>query len=173
MPGVDSTTLGQGAVVSTTQGKGTKSSTTTTDAGKALTKISILSGGSYWLPPSSPPSPLPSHSQLLSNGLNTLALHFPSTRFPVPIHSHSVTHVDCIPQSPPYHHLAMRELGDKLRAIGKTGVVGGGGVGSVGINGAVRSAWEVGGSFGKEVSRVAKGGKEGEGEIRVGTEIWE
>lgn len=134
-----------------------------------LIKISILSGGSYWLPSNyGPPSPLPTHEQLVERGLITLNVHFPRANFPPPVHTLSHTHKDCIAQCPPYHFNEMRLLGNRLREAGNVGVVGGEGVSGVGVNGAVKGAWEVGTSFGKSLNKEGKSEK-----VKTGTEMWE
>lgn len=126
-----------------------------------LTKISVLLGGSYWL--DNVPSPLPTHDQLVASALETLALHFPTQSFPAPRYSMSHIHLNCIPQSPVGHSAAMKAFGERLQKIGKTGVAGGG-TGSVGVNGAVKGAWEIATSF---ADSLETGGK-----TLTGVEMW-
>lgn len=128
-----------------------------------LTKISVLLGGSYWL--DGAPSPLPSHDQLVQSALDTLSLHFPTTSFPSPTYTMSHTHLNCIPQSPVGHSTYMKEFRRRLERMGKTAVAGGG-TGAVGVNGAVKGAWEVGTSFAESVENG--GGKK----VLTGVEMW-
>lgn len=147
MPGVDDTTTLESATEELKQ-----------------VKISILLGGSYWLPlPNSTPSPIPTPASLQAAAMETLALHFPTKKFPAPLHVHTSTHLNCIPQPPVGHSKLMREFGDRLRAAKNVGVVGGG-TGAVGVNGAVRGAWDVGHSFARNV-------RTGE-QVLTGVEMW-
>ncbi|SCV74324.1 BQ2448_6756 [Microbotryum intermedium] len=132
---------------------------------KGLEKLSLLLGGSYWLDHPTPPTP--SHSELVQKTLLTLQLHFPSTTFPNPCYAFSTTHHNCIPQIPPYHFLEFRRMGQRLRQEHRTKLaVVGGGFANVGVNGAVKAAWEVGQGMAKEM-----GGEEGA--YRTGTEMWD
>ncbi|GAA5824054.1 hypothetical protein JCM11251_001502 [Rhodosporidiobolus azoricus] len=143
-----------------------------------LVKISLLLGGSYWLDCN--PTPQPSHDELVSATLETLRLHFPSTTFPEPIHAFSHTHRDCIPQVPPNSLPAFRAFAERLREAGNVAVVGGG-FAAVGVNGCVKSAWEVGRSMGESMNAsVARAGEKAAEKsanavepVRTGTEMWE
>ncbi|SCZ98620.1 BZ3500_MvSof-1268-A1-R1_Chr3-1g05505 [Microbotryum saponariae] len=137
---------------------------TSSTTSEGLEKLSLLIGGSYWLDHHPPPEP--SHSDLVKQALQTLQLHFPSTSFPTPSYAFSTTHQHCIPQIPPYHFLAFRQMGQRLRQERRVRVaVVGGGFASVGVNGAVKAAWEVGEGMAKDVR--------GEGGYRTGTEMWD
>lgn len=146
-------------------------------ASAGLTKVSLLLGGSYWLDaPPSPSDPRLSHDALVSAALSTLALHLPDVALPAPTHAFTSTHRDCIPQVPPRSRGAFRAFGERLAREGSVAVVGGG-FAAVGINGCVRSAWEVGTSFAEALG----GGRGGEGDagdmaarvVRTGTEMWQ
>lgn len=128
-----------------------------------LTKLSILLGGSYWL--DGLPKSLPSHETLVSWAMETLRLHFPTLDFPAPEYTLSHTHIDCIPQVPVGYFRELRKFGDRLRAEQTVAVVGGG-MGGVGVNGAVKGAWEVGTSFAESVNS-------GTGSTKTGVEMWE
>lgn len=98
--------------------------------------------------------------------MSTLRLHLPETNFPSPSHALTHTHRDCIPQAPVGHFERVRDLGARLRsAEGVKLAVVGAGVAGVGVNGAVKAAWEVGESYALNVS---KGGR-----ALTGTEPWE
>ncbi|KAK4705629.1 protoporphyrinogen/coproporphyrinogen III oxidase, partial [Phenoliferia sp. Uapishka_3] len=128
-----------------------------------LTKISMLLGGSYWLdqPPTTPP---PSHKTLVGWAMETLRLHYPETKFPEPVHTLTHTHKNCIAQVPVGYGKELKKFGDRLRGVGGVAVAGGG-TGTIGVNGAVKGAWEVGTSLGKKVSGEA-------GEALTGVEMW-
>lgn len=155
-----------------------------------LTKCSILLGGSYWLD-KQPPSPPPSHERLINSALETLKLHFPHTSFPPPTHAFSSTHLNCIPQVPPKSRSEILAFSKSLlndeKGGGKVGIVGGG-FASVGVNGAVKAAWEVGRGFAGEINELhsSEGGRGRETEkgerrakrgvrkaVRTGMEMWE
>lgn len=127
-----------------------------------LTKVSMLLGGSYWL--DKVPA-APSHETLVGWAMDTLRLHFPDKTFPEPLYTLSHTHADCIPQVPVGYFKEMRALGERLRATGDVAVAGGG-TGTIGVNGAVKGAWEVGSSFGEHVST-------GSGPVLTGVEMWD
>ena len=128
-------------------------------------KITLILGGSYWLS-KGVPSPLLSEEQLKQAALSTLALHFPDTVFPPPLHVLTSTHLDCIPQPPVGHTRNMKEFRIRLEGLGAKGNVGivGGGTGAVGVNGAVKDAWEVGTSFARSL--------EDGGRVLTGLESW-
>ncbi|KAL8293278.1 hypothetical protein RQP46_000972 [Phenoliferia psychrophenolica] len=65
----------------------------------ALSKVSMLLGGAYWLP-KGPPNPLPNNDTLVGWAMDTLRLHFPKTTFPEPTFTLTHTHKECIPQVP-------------------------------------------------------------------------
>lgn len=166
MPGVDDTISAKPTTTPTPSPvtESIESTEAKAEETQLQTKISVLLGGSYWLPlPSATPSPLPTSTELKQAALSTLALHFPSTNFPPPLAIKTSTHIQCIPQPPIGHHLNMKEFGRKLREAGRVGVVGGG-TGAVGVNGAVKAAWEVGSSFAESL--------EG-GQVKTGVEMWE
>ncbi|KAM0787852.1 hypothetical protein ACM66B_003905 [Microbotryomycetes sp. NB124-2] len=137
-----------------------------------LIKCSVLMGGSYWLD-SGPPAAQGtlSHDKLVQAALETIRLHFPRTAFPEPELTLSHTHYDCIPQVPPGYHEHVLELETRLKDVQqngsidgiKVGIVGSG-LASVGINGSVKHAYEVGTSFAEDL--------QGTGLVRVGTEEW-
>ncbi|ORY92782.1 hypothetical protein BCR35DRAFT_298315 [Leucosporidium creatinivorum] len=133
-------------------------------AEEGLVKISVLLGGSYWL--DSHPPPDLSHEDLVEAAMNTLRLHLPKTAFPSPAFAFTHTHRDCIPQVPVGYFEEVRTLGRSLRGVqgAKVAVVGGG-VAGVGVNGAVKAAWEVGESFALNVTTG--------GVACTGTEGWE
>ncbi|GAA5874189.1 hypothetical protein JCM3774_006759 [Rhodotorula dairenensis] len=142
---------------------------------QGLVKVSVLLGGSYWLDQHPPPSP--SHEDLVRAALETLRLHFPATEFPEPIHTFSNTHRDCIPQVPPNSLGTFRAFGERLRHEGNGSLaVVGGGFSTVGVNGCVKSAWEVGTAL-AEVSNGEVENKEAghvvAKTIKTGTEMWE
>lgn len=138
-----------------------------------LTKISLLLGGSYWLPLNGGlPSPLPSHTALVQNALETIRLHFPFQTFPEPIYARSETHMECIPQVPVGFHEEVKAFGERLRSVNKGGerrvAVVGGGLSTIGVNGAVKGAWEVGSDFARDMN------ERGKGVVPVtGVEMWE
>lgn len=117
---------------------------------EGLIKVSVLLGGSYWL--DKQPLPTPSSDQLVHAALDTLKLHFPGKLFPEPVYTCTHTHQNCIPQVPPGHATAVRQLALRLEQLqgGQLGVVGAG-FAAVGVNGAVKAAWEVGTSFARHV----------------------
>ncbi|BGP16158.1 oxygen-dependent protoporphyrinogen oxidase [Rhodosporidiobolus nylandii] len=143
-----------------------------------LVKVTMILGGSYWL--DRIPVPQPSHDELVSAALSTLKLHFPSTALPAPVHVFSHTHRNCIPQVPPNSLPAFRAFGARLREAGNVAVVGGG-FAAVGVNGCVKSAREVGSSFGEALNAAVAGRAKEAGEksakaveaVRTGTEMWE
>lgn len=128
-----------------------------------LTKVSVLLGGSYWLQGRAP-SPLPTSSDLVESALATLRLHYPQTVFPAPAYTLAHVHKDCIPQAPVGHSASMRLFRLRLEKVGKTAVAGGG-TGSVGVNGAVKGAWEVGEAFAHSLAT----GKP----VLTGLEMWQ
>lgn len=133
-------------------------------AEQGLVKCSLLLGGSYWLDIHPPPSP--SHDELIEAALSTLRLHLPEVNFPRPTYAFTHTHRDCIPQVPVGHFERVRDLGARMReAQGVKLAIVGGGVAGVGVNGAVKAAWEVGESF---ASNLNTGGR-----ALTGTEPWE
>lgn len=142
---------------------------------RGLIKVSLLLGGSYWLDQHPPPSP--THEELVRAALETLRLHFPATRFPEPVHAFSHTHRDCIPQVPPNSLPSFRAFGERLRREGNGSVaVVGGGFSAVGVNGCVKSAWEVGSAMaelrnGGEVTSEV--GQAVARTVKTGTEMWE
>ncbi|GAA5989515.1 hypothetical protein JCM10908_000513 [Rhodotorula pacifica] len=142
---------------------------------QGLVKVSVLLGGSYWLDRVPPPSP--PHEDLVRAALETLRLHFPGTSFPAPVHAFSHTHQNCIPQVPPNSLSAFRAFGERLRKEGNGSLaVVGGGFSAVGVNGCVKSAWEVGTAMAElrngEVGRQ-EAGKAVARTVKTGTEMWE
>lgn len=133
-------------------------------AEEGLVKISLLLGGSYWLD-CQPPPDLP-HEALVEAAMTTLRLHLPKSAFPSPAYAFTHTHRDCIPQVPVGYFEEVRALGGRLRGVegAKVAVVGGG-VAGVGVNGAVKAAWEVGESFALNANMG--------GLTCTGTEAWE
>lgn len=133
-----------------------------------LYKVSLLLGGAYWLDglPKTTPSP-PDHATLVRWAMETLRLHFPRETFPEPTYSLTHTHVGCIPQVPVGYFAELRELGGRLEKERDAPVaVAGGGTGVIGVNGAVKGGWEVGTSFGRQISAG------GVGEVATGVGMW-
>lgn len=156
-------------------------------AEQGLVKASVLLGGSYWL--DRPSVPTPSHEELVDAALDTLRLHFPENTFPAPTQALTHLHRNCIPQVPPGSLAAFRAFGARLRKEGQGRVaVVGGGFSAVGVNGCVRSAWEVGSAMAllraAEVEEEVPGSAGGGGvrreaseqvarPVKTGTEMWE
>lgn len=142
---------------------------------QGIVKVSVLLGGSYWLDRHPPPSP--PHEDLVRAALETLRLHFPATRFPEPVHAFSHTHRDCIPQVPPDSLRAFRAFGERLRRQGNGSLaVVGGGFSTVGVNGCVKSAWEVGTALAELRNGDVDRNEVGQAVasiIKTGTEMWE
>lgn len=142
---------------------------------QGLIKVSLLLGGSYWL--DQHPTPSPIHEELVRAALETLKLHFPATRFPDPIHAFSHTHRDCIPQVPPNSLPAFRAFGERLRREGNGSLaVVGGGFSAVGVNGCVKSAWEVGSAMAELRNGDVRKDEAGQlvaRTVKTGTEMWD
>ncbi|GAA5851776.1 hypothetical protein JCM9279_004402 [Rhodotorula babjevae] len=141
-----------------------------------LTKVSLLLGGSYWLDAvPQPGDPRLEPDALVAAALDTLRLHFPDVDLPDPAYALTSTHRDCIPQVPPGSRPQFRAFGQRLAEAGGVAVVGGG-YASVGMNGAVKSAWEVGTSFARAVNEGDEGHeaeKKAREVVRTGTEMWQ
>ncbi|KAK4048021.1 oxygen-dependent protoporphyrinogen oxidase [Microbotryomycetes sp. JL201] len=123
---------------------------------QGLVKCSVLMGGSYWLDDGPPNADTLSHDRLVQAALETIRLHFPETMFPEPALTLTNTHYDCIPQVPPGYDEHVFDLETRLRDAqnGRDGVklaVVGCGLANVGINGAVKHAYEVGTSFANDL----------------------
>ena len=145
-------------------------------ASHGLTKVSLLLGGSYWLDAvPAPDDPRLEPAQLVAAALDTLRLHFPHVDLPEPAYALTSTHRDCIPQVPPGSRPQFRAFGERLAQAGGVAVVGGG-YASVGMNGAVKSAWEVGTSFAKAVNEgdeAHEAEKKAREVVKTGTEMWQ
>ena len=140
---------------------------------QGIYKCSLILGGSYWLDKKEK-KPNPSHEELVKASLETLRLHFPEKQFPEPIHAFTHTHHDCIPQVPVNSRSQILAFSKRLLSqeggAGKVAVVGGG-FAAVGVNGAVKSAWEVGTGFAEEVNELYR--SDGTNEKGVETEMGE
>lgn len=145
-------------------------------ASHGLNKVSLLLGGSYWLDAvPAPDDPRLEPAQLVAAALDTLRLHFPHVDLPEPAYALASTHRDCIPQVPPGSRPQFRAFGERLAQAGGVAVVGGG-YASVGMNGAVKSAWEVGTSFAKAVNEgdeAHEAEKKAREVVKTGTEMWQ
>lgn len=134
------------------------------DDSAGLVKITIILGGPYWLDRN--PLPNLSHEELVKASMATLRQHLPETAFPSPAYAYTTTQRNCIPHVPVGYFEEVRNLGRRLRAVEDVRVaVVGGGIASVGANGAVKAAYEVGESFAMNVMDDRR--------ARAGTESWE
>ncbi|KAK4053234.1 oxygen-dependent protoporphyrinogen oxidase [Microbotryomycetes sp. JL221] len=138
-----------------------------------LIKCSVLMGGSYWLD-SGPPTSMTHHDDLVRAALETIRLHVPQVKsmnsnlFKL-LFSLSHVHHECIPQVPPMYHEHVRSLEQRLQNVrqlrnGVKVAIVGSGLASVGVNGAVKHAWNVGMSVARDI--------QGQGQMKFGTEEW-
>jgi oxygen-dependent protoporphyrinogen oxidase len=134
------------------------------DSAAHFTKITIIFGGAYWL--DNPPKSAPSKDEMVEWAKTTLGIHFPDREFPQPAYVHTSHHVRCIPQVPVGYPKELKRTSEVLRDQGRgTLALVGGGMGAVGVNGAVRGGWEVGTGMANFI--------EGSGNAVTGLEMWE